>query len=245
MMNEIQPIERVMQEAVKHMQEMIPEMQVSYSNDYGESGGKFFISDGEVEIIDGEIRKAKPRQKSRWNSEVANPNSYVVEFGAGCVMSRPKIVDDRIVMIWDKKNFMEIVKSNHKYKMEKQISQASEIRSSEIRVKAMNQFRKEYVPKSHPNIGDVVGRGFGDEVISMQIGMPIKDFDIKMIGREAVDGKRIMKIVGNSGVSVYKMGNMVANEYASDDDHNKISIPMIEVVGKKQEIIDIINQIYD
>ena len=123
------------------------------------------------------------------------------------------------------------------------MSEASRNRSSMIREEAMRKFKAKHVTQ-HPNIGQVHGRGIADEKISIEIGMPIKEIDIRMMGKEAIMGKEIMKIIGNSSVEVHEMGKMIANESA-DEEHNKVSIPMINIVGNKQEIIDIVNQIYD
>ena len=79
-------------------------------------------------------------------------------------------------------------------------------------------------------------------MISIEIGMPVDPQHVKMMGKEAIQGKEIMKIIGNSSVSVEKMGNMVANESAPAE-HNRVIIPMIKVVGNKQEIISIIESI--
>ena len=231
---------RVMFEARQDMQNMIRDSGmrvVSFGND------KFVIFDGEVKVIEGSIRKAEPRFE-RWSRKIMNPNSFAIEFGS--VIGRAKAFENRVHVIWDKKVFIGVVNSSRQWRMEKHMSEASMNRSAEINKEAMDKFKNEQVPQ-HPNIGQVMGRGFADEKISIEIGMPVKEIDIRMIGSEAVVGKEIMKIIGNSSVEVHEMGKMIANESVpvEDEEHNKVSIPMIRVVGNKQEIIDIINQIYD
>jgi hypothetical protein len=231
---------RVMFEAKQDMQNMVHDSGmrvVSFGND------KFVIFDGEVKVIEGSIRKAEPRFE-RWSRKIMNPNSFAIEFGS--VIGRAKAFEDRVMIIWDKKVFIGVVNSSRQWRMEKHMSEASMNRSAEINKEAMNKFKNEQVPQ-HPNIGQVMGRGFADEKISIEIGMPVKEIDIRMMGKEAVVGKEIMKIIGNSSVEVHEMGKMIANESVpvEDEEHNKVSIPMIRVVGNKQEIIDIINQIYD
>ena len=229
---------RVMFEAKQDMQNMIHASGmrvVSFGND------KFVIFDGEVKVIEGSIRKAEPRFE-RWSRKIMNPNSFAIEFGS--VIGRAKAFENRVMIIWDKKVFIEVVNSSRRWRMEAHMSEASMNRSAEINKKAMDKFKNEQVPQ-HPNIGEVMGRGFADEKISIEIGMPVKEIDIRMIGSEAVVGKEIMKIVGNSSVEVHEMGKMVANEGVpvEDEEHNKVSIPMVRVVGNKQEIISIIESI--
>ena len=226
---------RVMFEAKQDMQNMIHDSGmrvVSFGND------KFVIFDGEVKVIAGSIRKAEPRFE-RWSRKIMNPNSFAIEFGS--VIGRAKAFENRVHVIWDKKVFICMVNSSRQWRIEKHMSEASMNRSAEINKEAMDKFKNEQVPQ-HPNIGQVHGRGFADEKISIEIGMPVDPQHVKMMGKEAIQGKEIMKIIGNSSVSVEKMGNMVANESAPAE-HNRVIIPMIKVVGNKQEIISIIESI--
>ena len=235
MMEKEQIQSRVMFEAKQDMQNMVHASGmrvVSFGNE------KFVIFDGEVEIIEGSIRRAEPRFERR-SSKVMNPNSFAIEFGS--VIGRAKAFENRVMIIWNKKVFMEVVNNFRGWKMEKHMSEASMARSSIVRQEAMRKFVEKHVVV-HPNMGEVHGRGFGDEMISIEIGMPVDPQHVKMMGKEAIQGKEIMKIIGNSSVRVEKMGNMVANESAPAE-HNRVIIPMIKVVGNKQEIISIIESI--
>lgn len=238
MMEQQQIESRVMFEAKQDMQNMVHASGmrvVSFGNE------KFVIFDGEVEVIEGSIRRAEPRFERR-SSKVMNPNSFAIEFGS--VIGRAKAFENRVMIIWNKKVFMEVVNSMRGWRMEKHMSEASMNRSAEINKEAMDKFKNEQVPQ-HPNIGQVMGRGFADEKISIEIGMPVNEIDIRMMGKEAIQGKEIMKIIGNSSVEVHEMGKMIANEGVpvEDEEHNKVSIPMIRVVGNKQEIISMIESI--
>jgi len=235
MMEKEQISQRVMFEAKQDMQNMVHASGmrvVSFGNE------KFVIFDGEVEIIEGSIRRAEPRFERR-SSKVMNPNSFAIEFGS--VIGRAKAFENRVMIIWNKKVFMEVVNNFRGWKMERHMSEASMERSSIVRQEAMRKFVEKHVVV-HPNMGEVHGSGVGDEVISIEIGMPVDPQHVKMMGKEAIQGKEIMKIIGNSSVSVEEMGNMVANESAPAE-HNRVIIPMIKVVGNKQEIISIIESI--
>jgi hypothetical protein len=111
MMEKEQIESRVMFEAKQDMQNMVHASGmrvVSFGNE------KFVIFDGEVEIIEGSIRRAEPRFERR-SSKVMNPNSFAIEFGS--VIGRAKAFENRVMIIWNKKVFMEVVNNFRGWKM--------------------------------------------------------------------------------------------------------------------------------